>query len=236
MEIIEELVDERQKSWCIHCGRGILARETNRDHAPSKCLLRKPHPENLPEVLVHRKCNSGFSLDEEYLATFLSCVISGSEKPDAQINPKAAGTLKRSPKLQKRIGSSKIEYKTYGGDERKIWKPELKRVNRVLLKNARGHAFHEYGEPLLDQPASIWAVPLALLEAEQRARFEEIPDSGAWPEVGSRMMTRVLTGEDMIDGWVIVQEGIYRYAVTQAGGMLVRSVLHEYLATEVYWE
>ena len=53
-----------------------------------------------------------------------------------------------------------------------------------------------------------------------------------WPEVGSRMMSRVLTGQDLRDGWVIVQEGIYRYRVDQFGGMLVRSVLFEYLATE----
>jgi hypothetical protein len=49
------------------------------------------------------------------------------------------------------------------------------------------------------------------------------------------MMTRVLTGQDLAGEWVVVQEGIYRYAVAQGGGMLVRSVLSEYLATEVYW-
>jgi hypothetical protein len=48
-----------------------------------------------------------------------------------------------------------------------------------------------------------------------------------WPEVGSRMMSRMLTGQDMADGWIVVQEGVYRYAVGQNGGMLVRSVLFE---------
>ena len=56
-----------------------------------------------------------------------------------------------------------------------------------------------------------------------------------WPEVGSRMMTRVLTGQDMHDGWVIVQDGVYRFRLQQRSGIVVRSVLFEYLATEVYW-
>ena len=34
MDRIEEFVDERQKSWCIHCGSGIEDVATNRDHVP----------------------------------------------------------------------------------------------------------------------------------------------------------------------------------------------------------
>jgi hypothetical protein len=56
-----------------------------------------------------------------------------------------------------------------------------------------------------------------------------------WPEVGSRMLTRVVTGQDLRNGWVMVQAGVYRYVVLQDDGLLVRSVLHEYLATEVHW-
>ena len=73
------------------------------------------------------------------------------------------------------------------------------------------------------------------------AEHEEFENGGTagepepWPEVGSRMMTRVLTGQDMRDGWVIVQDGVYRFRVQQCGVMLVRTVLFEYLATEVQW-
>jgi hypothetical protein len=45
------------------------------------------------------------------------------------------------------------------------------------------------------------------------------------------MLTRVLTGEDMAGEWVVVQQGTYRYSVHQEGGLRVRSVLSEYLAT-----
>lgn len=79
----------------------------------------------------------------------------------------------------------------------------------------------------------MWSAPLEDLTVEQWASFESIDQGARWPEVGSRMMTRVMTGRDMCDGWVIVQDGIYRYGVAQAAGMLVPSMLVEYLATGV---
>ncbi len=69
----------------------------------------------------------------------------------------------------------------------------------------------------------------------QREQFETVCNNSSWPEVGSRMLTRAVTGKDLSEGWVIVQDGVYRYCVTQYDGMLVRCVLAEYLATEVHW-
>jgi hypothetical protein len=50
------------------------------------------------------------------------------------------------------------------------------------------------------------------------------------------MLTRVLTRQDLVEGWVIVQKGTYRYAVAHVGAMLVRIILFEYLAAEVFWD
>ena len=70
----------------------------------------------------------------------------------------------------------------------------------------------------------------------EREEFESAAGQlASWPEVDSRMMTRILTGHDLRDGWVIVQDVVYRIQVEQCGVMLVRTVLFEYLATEVYW-
>jgi hypothetical protein len=236
MDQISEFVDERQKSWCIHCGGWIAALDTNRDHVPSKSLLQKPYPANLPVVEVCTTCNGGFSFDEEYLVAFLGAVLAGTTDPDRQTNPNAEAILRRNERLRARIDRAKREYKTYGGETRLVWAPEQDRVVRVLVKNARGHAFYEIGEPMLREPARIWMAPLETLTPEQRSEFETIDQGGMWPEVGSRMLTRVLTGQDLSNGWVISQDGIYRYAVAQVGAMLVRTVLHEYLATEVYWD
>lgn len=235
MEQIKEFVDERQKSCCIHCGEGISTARTNRDHVPSKSLLLKPYPDNLPVVEICAVCNTGFSLDEEYLAAFLGAVLTGSTDPDRQRMPPAERVFRQNESLKTRIERSRREYQTQTGETRVLWEPEWSRVNRVITKNARGHAFFEYGEPMLDDPRHVYAAPLETLTNEQREAFEAVPTGSGWPEVGSRMLTRVVTGQDLDGSWVVVQDGVYRYAVTQDGGILVRSVIHEYLATEVYW-
>lgn len=238
MDYINEFVDERQKSWCIHCGAWVGDVETNRDHVPSKVLLRKPYPENLPVVETCVGCNSGFSADEEYCYLFLHCVLTGSTEPEQHADKKTARALRHQKKLRARIERSKTEYRTISGETRLVWKPEIERLERVAVKNARGHVFYEYGEPMLAEPDHAWNLPLVSMTAAEREEFENAGTAGepaAWPEFGSRMMTRVFTGQDMRDGWVIVQDGVYRFRVQQSRGMLVRSVLFEYLATQVRW-
>jgi hypothetical protein len=46
-------------------------------------------------------------------------------------------------------------------------------------------------------------------------------------EVGSRMLSRVLTGEVLSSGWVIMQDGIYPCAVAQVDVILFRTVRFE---------
>ena len=65
MDKIEEFVDKRQGSWCIHCGAWIVEVETSEDHVPSKGLLREPRPANLPAVRISTDCNNGFSAAKE---------------------------------------------------------------------------------------------------------------------------------------------------------------------------
>ena len=51
------------------------------------------------------------------------------------------------------------------------------------------------------------------------------------------MMQRLASVDPLVDGWVEVQEGVYRYAVAQgAGELLVRTVIRDYLATAVSWD
>jgi hypothetical protein len=235
MQEIEEFTDERQKGWCIHCGTPISTVSTNWDHVPTKGFLDRPLPPHVPQVEVCKQCNSDFSLDEEYFIAFLSCVLSGSTVPEAQANPKIQRALARNPALVARLEASKQAYTTPSGEEKIIWQPESERINRVIVKNARGHAFFEFGEPMLHQPTYVSAIPLVLLTAEQRTEFERVGTS-SWPEVGSRMMTRIASGADLDEGWVIVQDDVYRYAVVQEGTLMVRSVIHNYLATELFWE
>ena len=236
MDQIEEFVDERQKAWCVHCGGWLANLRTNRDHIPSRNLLSSPLPENLPVMSVCADCNNGFSADEAYVVAFLSSVLSGSTEPDRQHSASAARSLAKNAGLRARIDASRSSYVTHGGETCLIWTPELERVERIAVKNARGHAFFEFGEPMLADPTHVWCMPLSGLTESQRRDFEDVDPGNAWPEVGSRMMTRVLTGQDLEDAWVVVQDDVYRYAVVQNGTLRVRSVIWEYLATEVYWE
>jgi hypothetical protein len=235
MEEIEEFVDDRHKGWCIHCGTSIAAVEKNWDHVPTESLLDRPIPEHTPKVQVCVQCNRGFSLDEEYFRTFLSCVISGTTAPEAQADPKIQRALARSPGLRARIEAGKREFTTLGGEEKTIWIPEIERIEKIVVKNARGHAFYEMGEPMLEEPEHVWVTPLASLTVDEIGDFENVATPG-WAEVGSRMLTRQASGADLDDGWVIVQDDVYRYAVMQTGGLTVRSVIRNYLASEVRWD
>lgn len=170
------------------------------------------------------------------MAAFLGAVLTGSTASEKQTLPAAKRILGRNVKLQARIEKAKTEYKTHGEDTRIVWTPEQDRINRVAVKNARGHAFYEFGEPMLEDPVHVWAVPLETLTVDQRTAFEDIEPGPGWPEVGSRMLTRVITGQDLSGPWVVVQNNVYRYAVAQQGKLLVRAVLYEYLATEVFWD
>ncbi|MCY4398211.1 MAG: hypothetical protein OXE96_02550 [Gemmatimonadetes bacterium] len=238
MDQIREFVDERQKAWCIQCGDQLGDVATNRDHVPSKALLRKPYPENLPVVDTCVACNKRFSPDEEYLRLFLHCVLIGSTDPERHSDAKIARALQRHKKLRARIERSKTEYRTIAGETRCVWKLEKKRVERIVVKNARGHVCYEYGEPMLGEATRVWTQTLTAMSASEREEFEYdgvVEELAGSPEVGSRMMTRGLTGQDMRDGWVIVQDGVYRFRVQQRCGIVVRSVLSEYFATEVNW-
>ena len=246
MDQVKEFIDCRNKGFCTHCGALIRMEESSRDHVPTKGLLNPPYPENLPVVEVCRQCNAGFSSDEEYLIAFLGSVLTGSTKPDHVRFPTAAGILNRSPILKRRIDRSQTVQETLWGGPEMLWRPELDRIERVIVKNARGHVLYEIGEPMLGQPSHVWSCPIPTMRTQDVAQFENIPSLSVWPEVGSRMFVRgVLTfnahengrGVYIDDGWQDVQDAVYRYAVVPLPGqVLVKTVIYEYLATAVAWD
>ena len=180
-----------------------------------------------------RKCNNGLSLDEEYLACLLECVIAGDTAPEKLHRTKIVRILRENSSLAARLQRARAD--DPGGT---IWTPENDRVNRVVLKLARCHAAFELNEPQLHEPSHLEIKPLALMTEDERAAFETDDDGlDIWPEVGSRAMQRVLVaGSDVFDeGWLIVQEGNYRFRTSQANGLIVKIVLREYLGCEVVW-
>lgn len=237
MKALTDYSDDRSRVACIYCGAYLNSVDTNKDHVPSKCLLDRPLPDNLPTVTVCRPCNESFSRDEEYLCVLLAAVISGEVDPDPSQFPSAAASVQRNSGLRERISRAQRHQLSLFGESEVLWHPEINRLNRVIAKNARGHVSYELGESVTCPPAQVACLPLSLMTADQRSAFEEVSLGPGWPEVGSRMMQRLAGVAPLEGGWIVVQEGVYRYAVDQSSDwVLVRTVIRDYLATEVAWD
>lgn len=226
MQQLPDFGDERNKGWCVFCGG---AGET-RDHVPSRVLLDEPFPENLPVVTCCRECNQSFSLDEEYLACLIECARAGSLQKAKLSRPKIARIIERKPALESRLAAARCE--TANGI---TWVPEDDRVRNVVVKLARAHVAYEQNEPRLDEPSSVSIIPLCAMTEKCRTEFGASPNTGLWPEVGSRSMHRLVLGAEGEYPWIEVQPDRYRYLVA-IGPALVRMVIADYLAAEVAWD
>ena len=235
MKQIHHFSDQLSGADYIPCHEHNHSERYSRDHIPTKALLNRPYPENLMAVGICQECNSGFAKDEEYFAAFLASVISGSIEPDPQRFPTASRILARNPRLRSRISGARRVQATHEKDNVVTWIPELERIERVIVKNARGHLLFELGQAITSHPARVCIVPIEHMSPQQLSQFEYPRGASGWPEVGSRLMLRLIeTGECGDGGWIEVQNGVYRYAVDELPS--VRIVIREYLAAEVAWD
>lgn len=224
-------MDERLKGHCVFCG----GKPNTRDHCPSKVLLDAPFPLNLPVVEACEACNQSFSLDEQYLACFLECVMSGSTEPNLLRRKNVQRILSEAPRLAAEIQST-LTVDQVGN---KVWHPDMERVNNVVLKLARGHLDYELSIQERGDPGLMEIVPLPLMVPESREFFErpEPEPLAVWPELGSRAFLRALpSGIRVDDDWQDVQEGRYRYLVGQGQGNYVHILIGEYLACRIVWD
>lgn len=227
-------VDDRLTGTCVICGEA----PDTRDHVPSKVLLDEPFPPELPVVGACSKCNHDFSLDEQYLACFIECVVCGTCEPEDLRRPKIKRVLSKNTSLRARIAAS------HGSDEagNSTWKPEMDRVRNVLIKLARGHIAYEL-VPVFDEPDHVIAAPLTCMPDDKRKEFENgVPlEKMVFSDIGTRGFLREVGSKpdrfEREGDWIIVQPDRYRYTAKQCeGGFLVRMVLSEYLAGIVVWE
>lgn len=228
MDPILNFGDQRTLAYCAFCG----GETGTRDHCPSRVFLDQPFPENLPVVAACLECNSSFSMDEEYLACLISCVLSGTTDPDKVGREKVGKILRRKHSLRLKLESSISVV-----DGRTIFEPEHDRVKAVLTKLAQGHALFELHETVAREPDDISIFPIPSLTEQQRTYFEQPVTAEVWPEVGSRAMRRMLTGQDVDKtGWIVVQPNMYRYVASSVGYIEVRIVINEYVGCVALWE
>ena len=226
-------VDERLLGKCAYCGGA----PGSRDHVPSKILLDDPLPPNLPVVDACADCNRGFSLDEEYVACFLECLLVGSTDVERVHRPKVKRALLHNRRLAERIQSAA----SLDSDGRRIWTPEKERVRNVIVKLARGHVAFELSLTQVDEPQQVTFLPQTMMSISDKEEFETAGSGGfhGWPELNSRAFLRACAAEPYAEQpgrWIVVQPRQYRYAVDQHGGIRVQMMLAEYLACVVEWE
>lgn len=241
MDQLSDLADDRLINDCIFCG-GVA---DTRDHVPSKILLDKPYPENLPVVGSCQECNQGFSKDEQYLICLLESVLIGSTDPEKIRRPSVSRAMKRAPALRAKIESAK---KYING--KVAFSIEEDRVKNVILKLARGHAAFELSQPCRNEPDHYWCGTLESLPKEELDLFDSAHIQKLLGEIGSRNMLRMFATEVtlqsesgvletmnvVVNDWVDVQDGYYRFlAVDDAGGVVIRIVISEYMACEIGW-
>lgn len=244
MDQLRDFADERLIHGCVYC-RGLGG---TRDHVPSRILLEPPYPENLPVVDACESCNQGFSVDEQYLVCFVEATLAGTTDPDQIRRPSVARALRRSAALRARIEAAK----TIRGNL-VTFAPETDRLRTVVLKLARGHAAFDLSQICNEEPDHLWIGPFGAMTNEIRALFDLPHQQEMLGEVGSRGIQRLLVteialptadcGQDsttirtLLNDWVEVQEGYYRYlAIDDVGGVVIRIVIAEFLACEIGWK
>jgi hypothetical protein len=241
MDQLRNFADDRLLDGCIYCG----TQPDTKDHVPSRVLLDRPLPTNLPVLPACFPCNNGFSSDEEYVACLLEVVMVGSTEPDCIVRPVVADILRRSPGLRSRLETAR---NCVNGQV--TFEVDNSRVENVLLKLARGHAAYELSALCRGRPNGLRWNLLSTLSEVDRQFFEEVPAPELFSEVGSRGMQRLAvaqfvlqspTGERstigfLVNDWIEVQEGRYRYLVTEDGAEIrVRIVLGEFLYCDASW-
>lgn len=215
---------------CSYCGE----HPDTRDHVPSKILLDEPFPENLPVVPCCDKCNQSFSLDEEYIACLIECVLCGTTDIDQLKREKIKKILQNKAPLREKIFQSMIE--TNGQTSFNV---EVDRLKNVILKLAKGHAKYENSEPVFDAPTHFAFKPLPTMTQNEIDIFLADSELTKSPEVGSRAMQNFFidTNNNVHSHWTVVQPDNYSYCVTMNPGRLsVKIIVWDYLAAEVIWQ
>jgi hypothetical protein len=104
------------------------------------------------------------------------------------------------------------------------------------LNGHRGLWAYEVGETAQSSSATVRYAQIAGLRADEIEAFRTLEQPYLLPEVGSRMMIRVLTAEDKAApvSWIDLQAGRFSYGIEGLSeGGRVKMVIGDYIAAEV---
>lgn len=225
--------EKSKGNGCIYCGKPA----TTREHVPSKAFLVEPYPENLSTIPACFECNNGYSEDEKYVACFLD-VLKSHIYLDYKLQKETDSRLSKDEKL-KSILNEQIRTE----DGKVFIRPDNQRIQRILLKLAKGHAGFELDYVNFDNTETqIWYAFIFNMSENDLYEFNSIPTYQVYPEVGSRGMyiiQNIVTDDaQTFANWMDVQDGQYRYQVSynDNDSISVKIVILELLYCEVNFE
>lgn len=223
--------DDRLGRACFCCG---TAHTETVDHVPPKVFLDEPYPDDLITVPSCGRCNSAASDDEQYVASLIEVVVSGSTDPNRLSRRKISKTLEHAPALRERLRQASTAKK---GEH--FVQPEQERVDRVLEKIARGLWCFETAQDTADFMAVVFCEVAPLMdEREIKSFFDSGSGLSGWGETGSRGFIRSCLGDYKSvygPGWEDVQVGRFSYSA-DSGGDRVRMIFSNYLYVTVHLE
>lgn len=221
MKAYTDFSDERLRGGCAYCKQPA----TTRDHVPAKAFLDKPYPTNLHLVYSCEECNNGLSKDEAYVAylvKYMNDILSDGEDADEE------ALSAHSDALEERITNSI----TIDEEGTPIINLETERIKNVIEKFSIAHIQYELGEKKYIKPQISFAFVDQMADA-QIEKFNTPVADGLYPEIGSRLMQRVV---ERGDDWIIVQENKYRYYIHSGQPISIRIVIGELLYCEAIWD
>lgn len=138
---------------CVYCQ---TASADPVDHVPPKLLLSKPYPRDLITVPSCTNCNKSFQTDDEYFRSMVllreDLATSAHAKPVLERTVRGLTRLDGRP-LARRILHNVRSVETPAGSKRAM-ELEAERIERTLVRFARGLFFHESGKAM---PAHVAA-------------------------------------------------------------------------------
>lgn len=199
-----------------------------RDHVPPRVFLDDPFPTNLAVVPCCRRCNEATSADEEYLACLLEVAACGTSDVGGLERISIGRTLAARPPLLARLAAA-LDPSEASVDV------EHDRVRRVVEKVGRGLWTFETAAGSDEATTRSAYAPIGECDASMIEAFEALAPLDLLPEVGSRLMLRVIEEWGLQNLWQVVQPRRFAYAI-EAGSAepCVKMVFRDYLACVVY--
>lgn len=155
------------KKYCVYCQKNIA---DTLDHIPSRGLFPDTKDVKFLTVPACRKCNRGFSADEEYFRNFTANVsILSSPSADLLLATKIKRSIDRRPglglKLFQRMSLVNLitEEGIYLGPKTKvdIVQEDKERIATVIQKYIKALFFHHFEKPLPyeNKITLVWLTP-----------------------------------------------------------------------------